>query len=192
MRGAWLLVGLVLLGGGPATGQLDLSPDGVGLYFDPEGSDNCLTVASGTVFSGYLLVTRPSDPDGIHGWELTLVVPPGLFLLQTIYSGQALNITSPPEYIVGLADPLPAADVIRLAEVQFLVIMIEPYDLFLQPVSRPTVPGQMIYASGGDEGVFVGLQPSSGAHDRPVAAINGDCPVPARPASWGRVKALYR
>ena len=62
-----------------ALAVIDPDSDSIGIYFDMEADDNCLTVPAETPFVAYLILTNPSAP-AINAYEFGLenVVPVGM------------------------------------------------------------------------------------------------------------------
>jgi hypothetical protein len=188
-----LILGLVLLTAGAACAQIDPDPDGIGLYFDEEATQACASVAPFTQFDAYLCLTRPSSPNGASGFECRLVEPANVLRVYDSSNSLGKSVLSPPDYLVGLHAPLPAADVVVLLQLQFLNLQTTTRnEFFLAPIARPSLPGTACYADGADPRLLIPMHPSSGSWDLPVAVINGECDVVANEDSaWGRVKRLY-
>lgn len=133
-----------LLGEGVSGGGT-IGEDEVGIsfssdYYDPQGFTGIAPIRS------YVVMTNTSVGDGVFAWELKITHEPMVIMLGTYLRGQAINFMSPPEFLVGLAAPLPEAGLIVLAEIDFLPLDLNPHWLSLGPVSIPSIPGQMAWA----------------------------------------------
>jgi hypothetical protein len=188
-----LAVLVALVGGGEATAQLDPYPDGLGLYYDADATEYCLLDASGLV-EIYLFLTRCSQPSGISGWEChaTYTIPAGDFEVGWTLPAGSLNVSSAPDFAVGLATPLPNAPIMLLATLQILVFSPAIIEFYLGPADHPSIPGYPVYAAGDDPGILIPMHLISGNPSVPVAWLNGCFTVDAEPRSFGSVKALYR
>ncbi len=146
--------------------------DFLGLYFDQEATINEVEVTSPGPVSAYLCITEASEPSGVSGWEC-LVSWTGDFpiLAWNIY-GQAINIGGPPEFVVGLATPLPWAEAIVLMEAVVGVYDEGVCAFYLHPTSSPSIPGHMAYAARDDPSLLIPLNWSTGGEQYPVATIN--------------------
>jgi hypothetical protein len=188
-----LAVLVALVGGGEATAQIDPYPDGLGLYFDADATEYCLFY-SGGLLEMYLFLTRCSQPSGISGWEChaTYTLPASDFDLGWILPAGSLNVSTPPDFAVGLGTPLPNAPIMLLATLQLLVLDPAPVDFYLGPADQPSIPGYPVYAAGDDPGLLIPMHLIGGSPSVPVAQLNGCSPVAAEQRSFGSVKALYR
>ncbi len=186
-----VLVALVV--GGEATAQLDPYPDGLGLYFDSDATKYCLENAAGLV-EMYLFLTRCSQPSGISGWEChaTYTIPAGDFEVGWTLPAGSLNVSSAPDFAVGLAMPLPNAPIMLLATLQILAFSPAIIELYLGPADHPSIPGYPVYAAGNDPGILIPMHLIGGSPNVPVAQLNNCFTVGSEQNSFGSVKALYR
>jgi hypothetical protein len=180
-----------------AIAQIDPDPNGIGVYFDSEATVVSATVPVDEIFALYLILTNPSAPGGVAGWELAFHYDyQNLFLLGYSFAGNGINICDPwPNICVGIPPPpLPWAETIVLMTLNFYVLTDACVEYTLTPVEYPSLPGQMIYNDGADPFNLIPLHPSSGNVELPVAALNCEGPPPIRvqETSWGQAKALYR
>jgi hypothetical protein len=196
-----LALTFLVMGWGPAAATIDPDADQLGVYFDLEADENCLTVVPSLPFFAYVTITNPSAAE-IHGLEFGyhLEVPEGseglLFRLANFCPGECFdwNNTDPldGDYVVGLASPIPGAgaDVIFITW-QFMLLAPMTIDFYLGPAVVQSLPdGLPAYEIGGS---ILPLGVSSGDVNLPVASVNGDCrAVAVTDASWGHVKSLYR
>jgi hypothetical protein len=192
MRRSVIPLAVLLLAAGAASAQVDPGDNGIGVYFDEQASQNCLTVGDIQIVDAWLMLTRPTATGGVAAFECRLDVPDNLLLVNTLYTTQGYNLAASPDQLVGFITPLPHAPIVVLAQLQFLTLDTAPAYLYLGPIERPSVPGQMVYVAPDDVGTKVPMIWSTGGPGYPVASINGDCAVASEHESWGGVKALYR
>jgi len=83
------------------------------------GSINQLNVATGEIFTLYLVVKNLQDDTGIGGFEVSLPVPEGVTQLQTTIYNVDSNTGTAPEIRVTLSEPLLWADAMVLAEIDY-------------------------------------------------------------------------
>ena len=196
MKKIALVLCFALLASGNAFAQLDPDDDGIGVYFDPCACVNCLSLDEGQ-YMGYVVITHPTSPDGVAGWEATITVEGPALPLNWILEGDTINVGAYPEFIVGIAEPLinpysfPA---IVVAQVEILILNTdEAVNFYIDGVTIHSLPDRVpAYLDGGDYETVKPLQNSTGGVDIPVATINGDCAVGTEGETWGGVKALYR
>lgn len=182
---------------GVANAQLDPDDDGIGVYFDPCACNNCITMDAGA-HRAFLVITHPTSPMGVHGWEAKLTATGPIFLTNVDVLGNNVNVgILPGEYLVGIVDPLinpftyPAV-VIAIIDF-YLTSTTTPAQFFIDGVFFHSLPEKVpAYLDGSDTNVIKELKQSTGGRTFPVATINGDCAVATEGESWGGVKALFR
>ena len=161
-----------LLGEGVSGGGT-VGEDEVGIsfsadYYDPEGYTQIAPIRA------YVVMSSTSTGNGVYAWELKISHEPQLIMLGAYLQGQAINFMTPPEFLVGLASPLPEAALIVLAEIDFLPLDLNPHWLSLGPVSIPSIPGQMAWAYNDN----YDLAPMTPLGGLPIVAwINPDGPL---------------
>jgi hypothetical protein len=202
MKKLLVLVGLAsLVFAGTAMAQIDPDPDGIGLYFDMDGTSVCGEAGTGMTANIYLAITNASRSAGISGWEAHVVLPDplpaGHFVLAWTLFGDGLNLFAPPDFVVGLGSPLPWTPAIVVLNIQMGVFGAPTcIPMALRPANQPSHPGYMVYVNAADFTDIVNLQYSAGAdYNAPCAMLNcgPDCGVVSDEASsWGSVKSLYR
>ena len=197
------LAAMAVLTLAPVSG-VALPPPGVnnvGIYTanDGTGDANMDTPAPGQ-FVVYLGLSGCSVPQGVHGWELRLVDPPGQFRVQTLLMGQAINAGSDPDFNVGIAVPLPNADLIVFAEITyFLTAIAEPSLVLFDLTTIQSIAGELAFAGGDNPGNLLPMEPSSGDLSMAVFGFNsGPLPhldrptIPTEETTWGEIKNMYR
>jgi len=146
--------------------------DGVGIYFDGQATCNCLTDSIGVVVDAYLIVENISATESISGWQGTLWSDSGVIVFNVGFSGNGLNFGTPPEYIVGLATPLPVTRDVVLAT--FSVIAQNAGGIYFHPLSEEPSP---LYAAGSSGETIVAMNSVYGDEVSPDATIGTlECP----------------
>lgn len=182
---------------GVAHAQLDPDDDGIGIYFDPCACNNCISMDVGA-HRAFLVITHPTSPQGVHGWEAKLTTAGPIFLTFVNVMGNNVNVgILPGEYIVGVVDPLinpftyPAV-VIAIVDF-YLTSTATPSQFFIDGVFFHSLPEKVpAYLDGSNTDIIKELKQSTGGRLFPVATINGDCAVAVEGQTWGDVKALFR
>ena len=182
---------------------VDPDPDMIGVYFDVNADNNCLTTGPSVPFFAYVCVTNPTA-QAIDAYEFgyQMAVPAGMegmiFRLATniangAASGVDVGVSGPTggDVIVGLATPLPGGPVVIVHSFQYMLLAAMEVPVFLTASSSPSLPGGLpvVQEAGGD---LMTLGTSTGGPDIPVAMVNGDCPVAVESDTWGGLKSLYR
>jgi hypothetical protein len=197
MKKLFLLLGLgTLLMASPALAQIDPDEDGVGIYFDPCACNYCVTLDEGEHL-GYVVITHPTAPEGVAGWELEISWEGPAVVLEYIYEGMAINVETPPSFAVGLGEPIsnpymfPAVVVLTMRVL--LLDTADPVNFFIDGIQFHSLPERVpAYVDGGNLDNIIELRQSTGGPDFPVATINGDCAVATEESSWSDVKQLFR
>ncbi len=187
-------------------------PDMLGVYFDLDANYFCTSVQPNVPIDAYVIATNVSA-DEVHGVEfgytvLTNVGWDGLVLrlAETLPVGaQNTGDSSSPlvgDYNVDFASPVPGAGAsIVLVTWQYLLLGPMAVEFHLGPADSESLPDGLPAMDVG--GSMAPLYPLTGPVEwqRPVATLNGDCPVNFRcwihpvateKLSWSTVKALYR
>jgi hypothetical protein len=179
-----------------AFAQIDPDPDMMGIYFDTGATTVCAGFQPYTWNDAFVCLTNASSAAGISGFEFSVDINPPLAMSPLyILPGGTLNVVMAPNFICGLASPLPWSPSMVLLTIQFF-----PFDpLPIYFTLGPSVPSDFFppypgYADGADPGLIKSCGYSAGG---PVvcAIANGgpDCGVvPTDKYSWGSVKSLFR
>ncbi len=186
-----------------AFGGVDEDPDMLGLYFDLNATDNCLTIGASVPFFAYTMITNPSAAN-VFGVEFgyDLVVPAGmdgsLFRLAEILPAGALNVGNASDkiqgnYIIGLASPIAGSGAnVTMVTWQLMLLAPMSVDIHLGASNPESIAdGLPAYEIGGTI-VPLGLSTGEPGLGFPVASVNGDCPVATEETSFGSVKSLFR
>jgi hypothetical protein len=144
--------------------------DGIGMYFDEEALDNCMFMPGGLV-TGHLIITNPSNDTGISGWECYVENTPGLLVLEWTLEGTSpINFSTPPEFTVTLAVPLPPNQAVVVARATIFVADPACYWLQVRQSNDPLIIGSPAYVGGPPENMILPLFPTAG--DNPNAGLN--------------------
>ena len=138
---------------------VELPPVGantVGLFFDPDFTMFETTGTPYQPFELYLALLECSSPAGVGAWECRVTTDGGTcFFLEAVLAGQAINILTAPDFMVGVATPLPPSGAgILLATLRWLSLSFEPVFFRLGPTDLPSIPGEMAWVEGGSDQIW--------------------------------------
>ena len=184
---------------------IDPDPDMMGIYFDVNADINCIDVGPSIPFFTYLVLTNTTAPS-INAYELGKVnaVPAGMeTLIFRLSSNIANNVVSGVDvgtndalggdYIVGLAEPLPAQPALILHSWQYMLLAVMPVEMFIGASSAPSIPGDFPVVQNAEGSILMQVGQSTGGPGIPVATVNiVDCVVCVEEISFGSIKSLYR
>ncbi len=150
-------------------------PDHLGVYTSEDcASDNVDIVGSMTTI--YCVLTGTSELN-VSGFEFNLTPatsPSFIFAGATIPFPDVVNIATPPEFLVGLSNPVPpgAFNELTLASLDYFILDSLPVYLYLEPISSrtPSIPGSMAYITNYSDAIP--MYPVSGDHANPVFGFN--------------------
>ncbi len=189
-----------------APAQVDPDSDSIGIYFDADAYIYCVNEDFGVQLNAYLCLTRASAQSGVSAWEALVEVTSDTSVLGWNLRGQAVNSTTPPEFVVQMTESFPWASSIVLLEIPCSVATAHPIVFRIHPVSDPTITTTPFplpaYAAGDNSsdyrslGYSWGWDPVTGIPNW-CAVVNpaGDClddPTETETTSWGKIKALYQ
>ena len=188
----------------------------IGVFFDPGAWTDCSSASPYTTVTAYLLAVDVADPNGISGWEASLVTDPATFPAGVSIQLQngGTNALTAPEFDVTLPAPVPRAGVISLATWSTFYLG-GVISLGLGPAhpghfpdcpgpgyaggADPTERARLVvdwnvpvsdhadtYWSAGVNGAFCSVD------GREKSAAGNPCQTPVRQESWGTIKELYR
>jgi len=152
-------------------GQENLS----GIYRDPDGlTSRKVTVSSFPyICTTYLVVKNPSCGAGIAGWECNLQPSQSVNCVGVRLAGQAINFGTYPNFMVGLAEPLPNQVAVTLCEFDF--IFQAPGTLYLEKGDIPSgdFGADPVMACMGFDGnsSLVAMTPEHGGNGIPVFSV---------------------
>ncbi len=204
MRKLLVLLGLAsLIVAGTAHAVVDPDPDMIGVYFDLDANINHVEPGVVGPYPAYLILTNATAAAGVSGWECSIIVTAGVFVLEWGYNGQAVNAYSPPDFAVGLASPLPWEPAILLMTMTVGLFSPTPVEITITAQPLPSIPDTPFplpaYAAGDDPGDLRPLGFSTGWNEvtgepNVAATINSEPPYPIAndDNTWGGVKNLYR
>jgi hypothetical protein len=199
-----LLLSLVYLFAFSASGVIDPTPDTIGVYFEQNADVRCINSPASVPFFTYLILTNPT-PTAINAYEcgLEFRVPGGMegmfFQLASniangVVSGIDVGVNDAlgGDYIVGLAEPIPAQQATILHSWQHMLLAVIPVEIYLGASSAPSIPGDFPVIQDSDGSVLyqAGLLLPPGY---PVAGVNDItlCPHPVEARSFGSLKSLF-
>ena len=171
----------------------------LGIYSAADGTGFSNIDASTGPLTLYLVATGLTDPSGIQGWECSVHIPAeslDQIFLTGIGGYGGIPWYNPPEITIGLITPLlpDGSGAIVLNELYFFFVS-GSVKIWLRPVTRPSIPGAMVYVPGLYPIEYRPFNWSSGDVDKPVFGINTGPltpPISSENATWGGMKALYR
>jgi hypothetical protein len=170
--------------------------DVAGLFFDEFGLQNWAQ-SYGEAVTLYLCLLNASAPSGVSGWECRVEWTGDLMVLGWHPRGVAINVATPPEFVVGLGAPLPWQPSIVLMDFQVFSWTSGPRLFYLHPVAVPSLPGSMVYAAGSDPGSLIPMNWPTGDENDPVAILDYDSPLgtetkpPLAQATGGGVRLTW-
>jgi len=157
--------------------------DAIGLYFDIQATTNCLTEVEFPLQADlYLVLKGCQATGGVGAWECTLEMPAGASIVSTDYLRDAINFRVPPEFVVGLSEPIPQAESIPLAK--YSILFLSPGGIIVHGCARPSLPNAagLVYADGADLDRLVATGYVFGGPLSPAAAVGDSlsCPEPGQ------------
>ena len=176
-------------------GQIDPDPDGIGIYFDEEATQNSAWGGPWEPVFAYLVGTHLSQEGGIVYWEAVVRATGDIaYMGGAPMFGQNMVMNMPGSTHCGFivlspSEPIPVSGTVVLAGVYFVLYTgTAPTWIFVYGYDRPNP----VYSIDSYGGPYHDMYVSSGDTALPVAAINGEAPIPTTMHTWGDVKALYR
>jgi hypothetical protein len=175
----------------------DPDPDGIGIWFDMTADTNFMEVPANSMVPTYLIISNASVPS-IAGWECEIFwdTAAAMVLGSWTYNGSALNIYGPPQFAVGLAEPIMTGPATLL--VSFTLFVLNPAGTLFTvgPAPDPSTPDNVpLYVDGDDFNHLVLLQNATGygagGEILPCAGINQLPPAAVENATWSHVKSLW-
>jgi hypothetical protein len=168
-------------------GVVTQCPDQLGIYFDQTADNNCLTVGPSIPFSAYVILVNPTAPS-INAFEFGFqnVVPAGMesliFMLSSTITNDGGGYVDVGDhthlggdYIVGLANPIPAQSALTLVSWQYMLLADFPVEMYLGASSKPSIPGDLPVVQDATNHVLMQVDISSGDPNIPVATVNTVC-----------------
>jgi hypothetical protein len=126
--------------------------DEIGIFFDEAGTINCLPDSTNfpIVMQSYLILKNCSDAGGVGGWEAAISFSGNGSLIGAEINGDAINVGTGNEFIVGLGTPLAQATSIILAT--FTMLFMESSEVNLFAPEQNSIEGELgpVLLSGGD------------------------------------------
>ncbi len=173
---------------------VDNDPNMLGIYFDLNADITCLEdVTPYAQVPAYVILTNPTF-EFLGGYEFGFQVEGNAIILSAIMEGQALDVGSAGNHIVGLGEPLLTSEITLLSTLTVLYsdTALAPVLFFLggtDPSSLDPMLPTILYG----EGELMSLGTSS-VPGSPCAVINGVCEdvVATDNTTLDSLKSLYR
>ncbi len=188
--------------------------DGLGIFFDTNGTQSCCTVGADSLLTAYVCAVNISEPSGMAGFEMCIVVDGTVGFLSFDISpgpGQAIDFYPDlTQFGVGYSIPMPYQPVMNLVTIHaYYFYQSGPLKFGVGPTNPTSFGNPLVHPDGPSAGYNAGedvglLKPLFPITNVPVpgaprffyvAFVNDptDCPITATEnTSWGGVKALYR
>jgi len=179
-----------------AAAGLDPDTDSIGIYFDADGTTNCISAAPFEVLTAYLLLMNPAGPTNGFACSVDMAGVPHFVLAASPGYGPGCDADAeqpPGTYLYACGADMPVSPGGALRLMTWTLMLAAPGELVFRvgPHPVPLLPGGMPVVVG--NGVLRACGISSGDVNLPVASINaGNCPVGEEASSFGRVKSLFR
>ncbi|MEN8007986.1 MAG: choice-of-anchor D domain-containing protein [Candidatus Krumholzibacteriota bacterium] len=167
---------IFLIGMGTGIPGTARAADNIGIYWDTDFTQDATLVSTyPTILTGHLVLKDPSVPFGIVGWELCADMVGPANILGWALEGQAVNVSAPPCFSVGIGPaPIRSDRDVLLATFQIMVTDSGPVTMSVRPHDQASVPGQMSFIPYGDLGNLLPMTTLSGQPE--VAWINDQNP----------------
>lgn len=182
---------MILIAFGPRAPEVCAQGDLVGLFFDPELTTNCMPTSTYPITVDlYLVLADCQSLGGVGAWECSVEFPEGSYVIATDFLREAINFRSPPEYVVGLGNPIISASVIQLAK--FTALFTQPGGVIVHGCANPSLANAagLVYADGSNLDRLVPTGYQYGSPLTPIAVIGDTIPCPepgqAEPAIFDR------
>jgi len=191
----------LLLAAGSGIAQVDPGVDMIGIYLDEGATVHCADAPVGEQVTAFLCLTNSTALAGLAGWEAAIEVAGDLTVLDWNLRAEAVNVSVPPVFTVGLAECLPWSPAIVALDFTLDVIGPDRSELKVAPHPGHEVPPPCplpLFAACGGAGEVQTLGFSGGAdpltcEPHVCAVINGECDVVGRSApTWDTVKSMFR
>jgi hypothetical protein len=189
------VIAVLGLAGGSLASPVGCGPDCLGMAFlEPDGSYFPCRDFWGGELALYLVLTDATETTGVSAWECHVdsELAPGTVPLGWELMGEAINISTPPDFVVGLSYPLPYSEDIVLAALHLWVAYDECSYFETRAADDPTIPGSPAYIPAHDPGLIIPLTVGSARIGYEPARLNCICVIPTEQDSWGAVKAIYQ
>jgi hypothetical protein len=179
----------------------DPDPNGVGVYFDLDGTIYCQETfaGGGIVFNAYVLITNPTATD-VTAFEAHCSVETDITFAfggdwGLASGGTNVGIVEDGEFYAAWNTPIPiTGPTVQVASWGGFTSGGTYARFYIQPVTHvaQSVPGECVYVQSSAPGTKIVLQPPTGDWEVPVAYVGEACGVVAgEQKSWGEVKSLF-
>ena len=207
MKKLILSISLIVLAFGCTALAENAYMDNVGVYFDPEGTDLCMSRIDEIAVHHVYVVLNKMTHFGAKGFEMTLISDgPLAFSNYTFPAGSgALNLMAAPSFMVGFATPQMAVDgAVVLMEFDILVYSLLPVDwdqtqdanVYIKEVFFHSLP-DAVPAYLDELGEIRAMHQSTGTALDPVLIFSLDASgcgniIANDETTWDALKSLYR
>jgi hypothetical protein len=202
MRRIQFLLGLaMLLLGSAVAAQPNPDQDQICLWFE-ETDGNCRQAEPFVNVTALVVLENISEPSGISGWACSIEIgddPTSFFVLGwTCVAGNPCGVGPPPDFAVGIGEPIPWAPRILLLQIDLLLLSPAPIDFWIHEYQLSPLWPWPAYAAGDDPSRVVRLFNCTGydseGHPNPAGCLNCACEevIGIESRSWGTLKSLYR
>lgn len=173
-----------------ALAVVDPDPDMMGVYFDTNADNVCVTAAFLAHVPAYIIYTNPTEPM-VVGFECQITKTAGNSAITTTFPVPGTNVGTATNIIVGYGNPIPTAPATVMATMDIFFLDFTPVELFI----GPSVP------SSNDMGLPMVMRPDFSLRTVGTSVESGPCAqinapicgvVDTQDASFGEVKALFR
>jgi hypothetical protein len=193
---------VLVLAAGALAQPVDPDPDMVGVYFDTDATVFCNEAPPlYTPLNAYICFTNITASSGLSGWEAHLTIDPAPAIPPTYtLSPGALNVSTAPDFVVGLSSPMGWAPAMAVLTITVTPLAATPTNFYLNGATVSSFGGFPGYAAGDDPGDLrsCGLAGGPAAPDGPgslCAQMFVPCPgdvTATEEGTWGNVKAMFR
>ena len=200
-RLSFLMCLAILLLCSAVAAQPNPDQDQICIWFE-ETDGNCRQAESFVIVTAFLVLENISEPSGISGWECSIEIgnDPSSFIVLawTCLAGNPSGIWTPPDFAVGIGEPIPWAPRIFLLQIDLLTFSPAPIYFWIHEYQLSPLAPWPAYAAGDDPLRIVQLFNCTGysaaGDPNPAGCVNCACEevIGIESQSWGLLKSLYR
>ena len=120
----------------------------VGIYFDAAGTVSSRAYSVYSPLTAYIVMKNCTSLEGVSGWECRVSAPANVTYLSQYVGSDAINISTYPEFTVGVATPIPNSSAMVLGAIDYLTTSSATGYFDLGPTSVPDLPNSMVWTAG--------------------------------------------